>query len=258
MPTIEALNQLYQDTEHRKLIEAVDEEQLNLATPQEAEKILLKAWSYHQLGEYHNSVPLMETLCKLYQSASKVGESARRGLAHGLLQWKSDIQRADKILQDIPPSLGRDNVRMNLIITAVRQGLEIPAAEVMTMIGTALLSPPYATINGHIINNGTFALHEARDQVGARWYLPALPGLIEIAIGIYAETGTAKKHLAGACYRGSLIFEAAGSSWYEGAEELARDSVNLWRELVSSQDGVRFQKNLDGALAQLKKLEEME
>lgn len=251
MATIEEIRELKRQGKNREIIAAVESE----SRPDD-EKLLERAWAHHQLGEYGSSIPIMLDLTEEYPIYHEIGESALQGYAHGILQRDGDIETADRVMRKIPESLGLDNVRMNMMIMAVRKGLEIPATNVMDMITNALRVVPYATINGHIINNGVLVLHEAREQKDIQPCLPILPGLIEIAIGIYAETGTAKNHLAGACYRGSLVFEAAGPSWHKGAEELAQDSADLWRELVSSQDGTRFQKNLDGALAQLKKLEE--
>lgn len=254
MVTNEQLKELYAQAKYREIIEAVNVEELNPGSLEDEEKLLRVGWSYHQLGEYDKSVPIMGALMLRHVPSSEIGESARRGLAHGTLQHYGDIEQADRILQDIPPSLGRDNVRMNLFLIAARKGLEIPAGEVMTIISTALLSTPYATVNGHIINNGTLALHEAREQGRVRPYLPVLPGLIEVAIGIYKEMGAAKNHLAGALYRASLIFEAMGPEQQKVALEMICRSVNLWRELVEAQGGERYQQNLEGALTQLEKL----
>jgi len=194
----------------------------------------------------------MEELRQRYEPTSEIGQSAREGVAQGLLQWKGDLIQADKVMKEIPPSPRRDNARMNYFLQGARKGLEVPAREVVNTITKYLSSVPYTTITGHIINNGTLALHEAREQKEVQPYLPILPSLIMAAIDIYEATGTAKNHIAGALFRASQIFEAAGKK--EKAIEKAEDSVALWRELVSSQDGARFQRNLEGAQAQLDKL----
>lgn len=236
-------NEMYKQGKYREIIAVGGEDDKGL---------LLVAWAHHQLGEYGKSVPLMKELCVRHLPNTGIGELARRGLAHGYLQRDGDIKKADEILQDIPPSLARDNVRMNTFIMAVRKKVEIPASEAMAIITNAINTVPYITTNGHVVNNGASALHEARQQEGVKPYLPILPGLIETAIGIYEATNTPKNHIAGAMFRASQIFEAAG--WKRGAILVAEESVVIWRELVSTQDGARYQRNLEGAEAQLKKL----
>jgi len=216
------------------------------------EKLLELAWAHHQLGEYDESIVLMVALSRRYSPKEKIGEEAFRGYAHGILQRDGDIKMADRVMRFIPKSLGRDNVRMNMMIMAARKGIKIPAAEVITAIANALSVIPYATVNGHVINNGALALHEARQQEDAKSYLPILPALMSSAIGIYRATNAAKNHLASATFRNSQICEAAG--WNKIAIIEAETSVALWRELVSSQGGARYQQYLEGALAQLKKL----
>jgi len=254
MAIIEKLEELYKKGEYRQIISDVPNVQkLEIEDhPDDARIFLQVAWTHHQLGEYDKSIPMMEEVAKYYEASGDIGESARRGLAHGLLQGRGFIGSADLIMKEIPPSLIRDNVRMNLYILAVRKGLTIPAEEITSMIMNALQTTPYATVNGHIINNGALALYEARDQASVKPYLPILPGLIFTAIGIYRATDTAKNHLAGVTFRASKICEAAG--WKKLARIEAETSVGLWLELVSSQGGERYQKNLEGAEAQLKKL----
>lgn len=250
----EQLGELYAQAKYREVIAAVNVDELNSGSLEDEEKLLRVGWSYHQLGEYDKSVPIMGTLMLRHVPSSEIGESARRGLAHGKLQHYGDIEGADRVLQEIPSSLARDNVRMNLFLIAARKDLEIPASEAVEMIVNAMMKVPYEVVNGHIINNGALALHEARNQEGVHPYVSILPGFIEAAIGIYEAVGAAKNHLAGALYRASLIFEATGPEWLRGAREMIGNSVRLWRELVEAQGGERFQKNLDGALAQLEKL----
>lgn len=252
MLTIEAIRQFKQEAKYREIIEGVPVGKLQLGIVEDDEKLLEVAWAHHQLGEYKRSLELTWKLCQRYLPESEIGESARRCYAHGLLQEYGDTETADKVMQEIPESLKRDNLRMNMMIMAARKGLEIPAGTVMAMINNALISVPYATVNGHIVNNGALVFHEARGQKGARSYLPILPALMSSAIGIYRATDTAKNHLAGATFRNSQICEAAG--WKKIALIEAETSVRLWRELVSSQDGARYQKNLEGAEAQLKRL----
>jgi len=72
-----------------------------------------------------------------------------------------------------------------------------------------------------------------------------LPGLIEVAIGIYQAVGVQKNHLAGCFFRGAQIFLEAG--WIRGANELIDESIALWEEMVASEDGERYRNNLEGA-----------
>jgi len=252
MATIEELNKLYAQAKYREVIDAVENKNLDSKILEDEKKLLIKGWGHHQLGEYDKSTPIMEELRQRHEPSSQIGESAREGLAQGLLQWKGDLNDADKVMQEIPPSPRRDNARMNYFLQGARKGLKVPAGEVLSTITKNLSSVPYATINGHIINNGTLALHEARNQEGAKPYLALLPSLIFMAIGIYEATGAAKNHIAEAEFRASQICEAAG--WKKNARICAETSVKLWRELVASQDGVRYQRNLEEAEAQLKKL----
>ena len=252
MATIEELKELYQRAKYREIIAAVNVGELKPDSPEDEEKLLQVGWAHHQLGEYGNSVSIFVSLSKRYPADTEIGESARRGWAHGVLQWTGSITKADEIMQEIPSSLARDNVRMNMFIEAVRKGLEIPASEVMAIITNTLAAVPYSTVNGHIINNGALAFHEARKQGVVRPYLPILPGLIEVAIGIYETTGAAKNHIAGALFRASQIFEAA--DWKRRAIFVAEESVAIWRELVSAQDGARYQRNLEGAEKLLREL----
>lgn len=252
MATIKELEELHQKAEYRKLIEEVEKEKLIPGRIEDDTKLLRKGWSHHQLGEYDKSIPIMEELRGRYEPSSEIGQSAREGLAQGLLQWKGDLKRADEVMQEIPSSPRRDNARMSYFLQGARKGLEVPEVEAINTITKYISNLPYATINGHIINNGTLALYEARNQEGVKPYLAILPGLIFAAIGIYEATGAAKNHIAGAEFRASQICEALG--WKKNARICAETSVELWHELVSSQDGARFQHNLEGAEAQLKKL----
>lgn len=252
MATIEEVRALYQQGEWQKIKESVREEDCVLVVKEDQEKLLMLGWAHHQLGEYNDSIPMLKHLCWL-ELPTSIGESARRGLAHGLLQRDGDIEGADKIMQEIPPSLARDNVRMNMMVVAARKGAEIPTTEVMKTILNSLGAIPFATVNGHVVNNGCLALHEAREQPGVKPYLPLLPGLMETAFGIYEATGTAKNHLAGCLFRTALIMKAAG--WTEGARTVIRQSEALWKELVQTQDGERYRQNLEGAGKLRKELE---
>jgi hypothetical protein len=252
---IEEIRKLKKEAKYREVIEGAPREKLRLGVPKDDEVLSEVGWAHHQLGEYNESIDIMDILCRKYPADTEIGESAWRGLAHGLLQRDGNIGMADTLMKEIPPSLSRDNIRANMMIMAARKKIKIPAADVMVMVADAFKAVPYETVNGHVVNNCALSLHEARDQEGVKPYLPILPGLIESAIGIYYETGATKNHLAGAYYRASLIFFVAGPNWYGRAEELARASMIMWRELVKSQDGARFERNLTGAQLQLRKVQ---
>jgi len=261
MATKEELKKLYKQTKYREILAVEDGKKLLAAIKNRipgaditeiTEKLLQVGWAHHQLGEYGDSIPIFRELSEYYPASSEIGESALRGLAHGRLQKDMDIEAADAILRRLPQGLNTDNIRMNQMIIAVRKGLTILAESVMSMIIDALKTVPYTTINGHIINNGALVLHEARNQEAVKPYLPILPGLMFVVIGIYEATGTAKNHIAGAEFRASQVCEATG--WKKNARITAETSIELWRELVNSQDGARYQRNLEGAEAQLKKL----
>lgn len=238
MATIKEIKRLYSEGKYREVIAAVGKNS-------SGEKLLQVAWAHHQLGEYALSMPIMEGLVERHSSVSEIGRSARRGLAHGLIQWNGDLETADAIMQQIPPGQDRDNVRVNIFIAAARKKIEIPAAKVMAIITSAINGLPYMTMNGHVVSNGALALHEAREQEMVKPYLPILPGLMDVAIGIYWETKAAKNHIAGAEFRAAQICRANG--WLKLARLSAEESVELWQELVNSQDGARYKQNLKGA-----------
>jgi hypothetical protein len=251
MATIQELKKLYKETKYREIIAAVSMESPNPRRAVDAEKLLLVAWAYHQLGDYKKSLIIFEELLMIYVLSTEleIYHSAARGVAHGLLQSGGDFARVEKLINVIPPDLSFDNVFANAAIIKARKCESISAEIVLGRIIFAIKTVPYKTINGHVINNGTFALFEARQQEAVKPYLPILPGLIFNSINIYYATGTAKNHLAGAAFRASQICEAAG--WKNFAKTEAETSVRLWREIIDSQDGERYKSNLEGALAQL-------
>ncbi|KKW39262.1 MAG: hypothetical protein UY89_C0028G0008 [Parcubacteria group bacterium GW2011_GWA1_54_9] len=116
---------------------------------------------------------------------------------------------------------------------------------VLQLAVDAMMRVPYDVVDAHIINNVAWLLHQSRGQADVPQILPILPGLVEMAIGIYDAVGAADNHRAGVRYRAALIFEAAG--WLEGARTLIQQSVELWRALVAREGGDRFASNLAGA-----------
>jgi len=256
---IEEINQLDRQKAYGKMVEyfqtRVREEDYSM--PIGARAMFMIGNAYHQLRDYNTSTRIMSFLIANWKADTEIGADARRMWAHGVLQRDGDIRRADAIMQEIPSSLGRENLRMNIFLESARKELIIPVGEVMAIISTALTSVPYVAVNGHIVSNGVLAIHIARGQQMAGVYLPILPGLIEAVVGIYERVGVAKNHLAGACGRASLIFESAGKGWYRGAEEFADDSVTLWEELRRGSGGESYQGKLEEALVQQAHMKEL-
>ena len=239
--TAQGLQELYSAGKYRELLEAA----ITASDVDDQDKAnLLIGWSFHQLGDYAMALAFMSGLVTQYPADSEIGDSARRGLAHALYQI-GEHEEGTRILEELQPSLNRVNVRANAILQDSRAKRPIPMAEIQHMIIEAMWTVPHRTVNGHIINNLTTALHEVREQQEAQPLLAMLPGLMEIALGIYEETGAAQNHVAGVLYRASLVFEAAG--WQEGAKTVIRQSVKHWQELVVREGGERYQNNLNGA-----------
>ena len=249
----EKINKLYEEKKYREVVEAVDTQLLrNISQGDRDEIMLTVAWSHHQLGEYDKSIPIMKGLTTNYGTSTKVGERAWRGWAHGVLQRDGNISLADEIMKLLPPSPERDNIRMNFFLIAVRKGVAISASEIIATITNTLATAPYKTVDGHIINNGALTLHEAREQESVKPYLPILPGFNVFSDRYlqdnrYGEKSSCRSHIQS--------FPDLRSGWLEKIARIeAETSVGLWRELVSSQGGERYQQNLKGAEAQLKKL----
>lgn len=253
-PSLQEIQDLYNRTEYREVIAAVDEWRRENPNEPLGAYEAQKAWAHYQLGEYQAAESLALLVSGVFGIDASTRESAFRCAAHCAVHYGKDLQQGDELLRELPPSLPRDNVRMNLIIEGGRKGLAIPAGEVMAMITNALRTVPYQTINGHLVNNGCLALYESRNQQDVQPYLPAIVGLIESALAIYEATNTAKNHIAGALFRASNIFlDVAG--WKEGARMVAQESIATWERLVASQGGERYQRNLQGARQQLARVE---
>lgn len=261
MATIEELEGLYGNGNYREVIDSLEAEKLDPRMIKDAEMLLLMAWSYHQLGEYSSSLPIFERVMFRHsgvvhgESERKIELSACRGVAHGLLQTGAvlSLDRVEKIISSIPPSLKLNNVYASVALVGARSGRKINVKMIVDMIFHALQTVPHEVISGHIVNNGAFALFEAKTQEDVKPYLPILPGLMETAIGIYESTGAAKNHLAGSLYRAALIMEERG--WLAGALTVIRQSLLLWRELARSQGGERYENNLVNAIDVWSRLE---
>lgn len=253
MLTFEELSQVYRDGNYRRVITEIGERVFIPSLVSDGRILLLKAWSYHQLGEYKESLEIFEELLGLYRdNKHEVYISAARGMAHGLIQTNGDLTRAYLLMETLPFDANSRNFYLNAVISQARKGEKISPKIVISIITNTLSAVPYEIIHAHIINNGAFALYEAREQESVKPYLSVLPGLIFCAIKIYSETEAAENHLAGSTYRASLICEAFG--WLKFAVIEAETSVRLWTKLVAAQGGERYAKNFEGAKAQLKKL----
>lgn len=264
--TIEEINELYKQGKYRKVLVVIETIEIDKLSNSERGKILLKkAWAHHQLGEYPLSVAIMEKLSNEYKASEEIGSSARYGLAQGLLQLKGEaaFPKVEKILEEIPSSPERDNTLMNYYMKVARAGHKVPVEKIVSIINQ-YLKMPLTLINGHIINNGSFALYEARNQnrEGIN-YIQLLPDFIEKVIDIYKAVKAQSNHVAAAHYRASKIYEVEGSmKSIEKAITHAKKAVKLWKKLVKSQNGARFAQNLKAAEEQLinlqKKKEEHE
>jgi hypothetical protein len=263
MATEKELKELYDGTKYREVIAAEDSKKLmeswryqwpGSIADATARKLLLIAWSYHQVGDYNESIFIFKALFRKYDPSSEIYESAGRGLAQGLLQRDGNIVEADIIMKTLPSNdLKRDELRSSLFLTAARKGIVIQVEEVMAMITNALMSVPYTRVNGHIVNNCTMALHEARMQENSKSYQSILPGLMLSALAIYQATKAPENHIASAMFRVSQICEAQG--WLKVAKIDADASVALWKKLRDSEGGERYQKNLEDAEAQARKFQ---
>ncbi|MBI2124027.1 MAG: hypothetical protein HYU04_02215 [Candidatus Wildermuthbacteria bacterium] len=247
MATIEELRGLYEKGQYRELISTIwnSTEEFGDAGS------LLLASARHQLGEYEKNLGALPLLINVYPPDTEIGDTARRFLAHGLLQL-GKVKEAQDILATLVPSLARTNVRANELLVTARRGEALPILEIRQMLDLAMWSAPHETVCGHIVNNLTFALYEAREREEVKPHVRLLPGLIEVAIAIYQETRAAKNHLAGVLYRANSIFLAT-PGWERPALGLIDQSIAIWDELVASEGGERYRQNLTGARAQREK-----
>lgn len=201
--------------------------------------------AYYQLGEYETSAKIMEALAKENAPDAKTGQDARRMWGHSVLQKDGDIEEADRIIKEIPDSLARENLRMNAFIVAARKGVEIPVSEIMSAIERAT-EYPHETVNGHVINNASLALFEAREQKEASSYLEELPAFMIRALGIYTSTGTPKNHIGGLYFRLAKMYSSIGR--IEAARSAKKKCVQVWEEIVKTEGSERYRQNLKGAM----------
>jgi hypothetical protein len=246
--TEEELRGLYREAKYRELVNAV----WTGAEEPNDDKLLLLAMAQHQLGEYGQNLGLLMRLIEAYPNDTEIGDTARRFLAHGFLQL-GRVEDAQSILATLAPSLARTNVRANELLVTARRGEALPMLEIRQMLDLAMWTAPHETVCGHIVNNLTFALYEARKREDVRPFLMMLPGFIEVAIGIYEETNAAKNHLAGSLFRASHIFLDV-ANWPKGALLAIDESIVFWEQLIASEGGQRYQQNLAGAQAQRDKI----
>ncbi|OHA63879.1 MAG: hypothetical protein A2940_00900 [Candidatus Wildermuthbacteria bacterium RIFCSPLOWO2_01_FULL_48_29] len=204
---------------------------------------LRAAWAHYQLGEFPAAEEIALPIVPRYPVRDALEANAGLLLAH-CAERQGKLVEADERLVVLPASRGRDNLAMTIMLARKRAGA-VTNARVLQLAVDAMMRVPYDVVDAHIINNVAWLLHQSRGQADVPQILPILPGLVEMAIGIYDAVGAADNHRAGVRYRAALIFEAAG--WLEGARTLIQQSVELWRALVAREGGDRFASNLAGA-----------
>ena len=156
--SIEEVQELYRKGEYEQVVGATVEWHIEHPQDPMGEYELLAAWANHQLGKYEFSTETMWLLYNQYPSDSEIGDSTRRGLAHGLLQL-GKVEEAQRVLAELQPSLDRDNVRANAILQDARADRSLPMPEVQHMLAEAMWTIPHQTVCGHIVNNLSFALY---------------------------------------------------------------------------------------------------
>lgn len=259
--SLEELEALYNSSKYREVITAY----IQWRTEIEAENPdapvnnydLRAAWAYYQLGELDQAESLATLVATRFPAMvdgllGRGEESMSRLLLAHCAERRGNLDRAENLLKELPSLPLRDNLWLAVLIARQRNGEGIDASRVMELATAAMRRVPYQTVDGHITNNAAWLLYGAREQEGVKPFLPILPGLIEVAIGVYEATNAAQNHRATALFRASQIFEAA--DWLQGALLVIRESIAKWEELVKSQGGERYQQNLQGAERQLRKL----
>lgn len=230
---------LYKNGKYKEIVE----QGADILSSEEDEDTCIYAWSLHQLGRYKESIPVFAILCRRNPPESEIGESARTGLAQGLLQLNGDIAAAEKIMKELPRSLKRDNVIMNMLSKAADKGEEINPLTVVDIVTDALDVPDelWTVEVGHIVNNAAQVLFRARNQKEVRPYFEEMAMLyINIAIGIYRKEDAQKNHIAAALFRKAQIHK-------ELFERAIMESIATWEKLVAFQGGERYMNNLKGA-----------
>lgn len=252
MKSIEYLKKLYGEGKYQGIKDLINEEDFRGSRLEDAEFLLQLAWAQYQLGEYESSYQIFIGLRMEHCADIEIGESARRGAAHATLQEQGNIGRADELLQELPISPARENLRITTFVTAARKGIRIPFREINLMISSAVDLFSGEVVYAHIINNGALALYEARKQSKSKTLLLEIVNFLEVALVMYKIAGAADNHLAGILFRISLVNETAGDT--EKALSAIKESVNIWRGLVASQGGERYQKNLENTVSKMEEL----
>lgn len=256
--TLVEIQELRRQGKYRETISAVDkwkEEGFpgTIGVPADRSPFFLeKAWAHYQLGEYEAAEQDAKSIAEFMSAGTDIGESARHLLAH-CAERQGRLDDAEEQLRALPSSRNRDNLYVVILVARKRQGEPVDVLTAMNLVTEALRRTPYDVVDGHIINNGAWLLYNAREQEGVRPVLPILSGLIEMAIGIYEATGTAPNHRAGALFRASNIFLDV-ADWPKAALLVIDESIVLWEQLVASEDGKRYQQNLEGARSQREKI----
>jgi tetratricopeptide (TPR) repeat protein len=236
------VEELYKVGKHREVILRVDPN--DIPSTLTGDKIRLRlGWAHYQLGEQEEALVLFSKLAKTHLTATEIGEGSTRGLAHIWIQ-RGKLSEAEDLIKRLPVGFNRDNTCINLYLAMVRKEKEIPVGDVMCFIANAII-PPYAIINAHIVNNGSWVLFQARKQPETRELIPTLPGYFEKAKTIYQIVNAQQNHIASILYRQAVVYEFLGE--IDKGLDSAEESKEVWLILVSSQGGERYQQNLKGA-----------
>ncbi len=247
----EQVEQLYSDGRYREVI-AIRNKWRRENPDEPASMLDLRAgWAHYQLGEFAAAEKTGADIVEHVRAGSNLANAAWLFMAH-CAERQGNLEIAEARLRDIPRSRARDNLFVIVLIAQKRNGEEVPLRDALQIAIDAIMRVPHQVVDAHLVNNVAWLLHEARYEEGTKPMLPLLPGLVEMAIGMYETLAAPENHRAAAMFRAALIFEAAG--WLEGARTLIRQSVELWRALVAREGGARFQSNLRGAEEVLQRL----
>lgn len=254
--TLQEVQGLRVQGKYRETIAAVEEWEREhpsgLGAPKELGPFRLeKAWAYYQLGEYDQAERWGE-IVDSFINTRDTQESVSLLLAHCAERY-GDLNRAEVIVESLSASVARDNLYLTILIGKSRKGLSVSSRTVIELVVAAQMRTPYQVVDAHIINNGTWFLYGVRNQEDVKPFLPILPGLIEVAIGIYEATKAANNHRAAALFRASNIFLDV-VDWPRAAMLVIEESITFWEQLVASEGGERYQKNLEGARTQREKI----
>ena len=245
--TLQEIKDLRVRGKYRETVEAVEAwpRENSESSAQERMAVLLEgAWARYQLGEYSLAEKDARIVASFFPGTDAF-QSAQLLMAH-CAERQGRLDEAGKRLQNIPFGRVRDNLYLTILNAKKRAGQEITAIVALQLAAEAMMRAPYEIVDGHIINNVAWLLHQARDQADVRELAQILPGLVEMAIGIYQQTNAAQNHQANILFRAASIFLAT-PGWERPALGVDEQSIASWEQLNVSQPSERFQQNLQGA-----------